>query len=129
MQPRNIPLHITVAFKLPGNIHFVIFDITRQFQLRHINLPTAAIQTAAGFHQAVEFGRPVRELLRRVDVFEFQLAAPADGFAPVEHRFQVGVALQCGDTQLIEVKLLLVACRVQSDSRRRDLIAFNRAAE
>ncbi|MNC32268.1 hypothetical protein D3C75_806140 [compost metagenome] len=129
VQARDLPLHVAVAVELPGDIHFVIFDVTGEFQVRHIHLPTPAVQTAAGFHQAIEFGRPVRELFRRVNAVEFQLATPANGFAPVEHCFQVGVALQSRHAQFVEIELLLIAFSIKRDGGWRDLLAFHIGAQ
>ena len=67
MKPWDHPLHITVAFQRAVNVHFVLFDVTGQLQFWYLHLPGAAVQATAGFNQAIEFRRPLRELFGGVN--------------------------------------------------------------
>ncbi len=119
VQAGNDPLQVAVALQRAMHIHLVLLHVAGNFQLRHIHLPAAAVQTAAGFNQAVELRWPVRHLFGSVDTVKRQFAAPADRLLPVEQRRQFGFALQRRDRQLIEVNLLFVALRIKGNARRR----------
>src|SRR5699024_11995694 len=51
-----------------SDLHFVLFDVTGQLQFWHLHLPGAAVQATAGFNQAIEFRRPLRELFGGVKI-------------------------------------------------------------
>ena len=129
VQTRDNPLQVAVAFHRAFNVYLVLLHVPGELDLRHVHLPRAAVQAAAGFDQAIQLRRPVRHLFGGVNARQLQLAAPADRLLPVEQRGQLGFAFQRRDGQLVEVNLLFVALRIQGDVRGRHALPLHCGAE
>ena len=55
MQARDRPLQVAVTLQRTVHINLVLLHVAGQLQLGHLHLPASAVQTAASFHQAIQF--------------------------------------------------------------------------
>ena len=55
MQARDRPLQVAIPLQRTVHIDLVLFHVAGQLQLRNLHLPASAVQTAARFHQAIQF--------------------------------------------------------------------------
>ena len=55
MQARDRPLQVAVPLQRTVHIDLVLLHVAGQLQLGNLHLPASAVQTAASFHQAIQF--------------------------------------------------------------------------